>query len=178
MTMKWTKDGSFPQEMTDRRRIFRDEEGFSYTNVVGDDPLPESMFGYEEAPPEPEYNPGTQRLDWDGSNWVVVDLPPPPEPPHVPVRVTKADFRRLLTQAEQAAIEIKLKEIDEMSATQFSGDQAAQGFQVMMKAFEEPLEFIELDHPDTIFAVTNIMIPSLGMDPSRAEQILSNTPPA
>ncbi|WP_242221717.1 hypothetical protein [Shinella zoogloeoides] len=36
--------------------------------------------GYVEAPPEPAHDAVTQRLGWDGENWTVEDLPPPPEP--------------------------------------------------------------------------------------------------
>lgn len=37
--------------------------------------------GFVEAPAQPEFDPATQQLDWTGSEWTIVALPPQPEPP-------------------------------------------------------------------------------------------------
>lgn len=36
--------------------------------------------GYVEAPAKPAFDPSTHQLGWDGSNWTVTELPPPPAP--------------------------------------------------------------------------------------------------
>lgn len=36
--------------------------------------------GYVEAPEQPEYDPATHSLGWDGEGWTLTELPPPPDP--------------------------------------------------------------------------------------------------
>ena len=39
--------------------------------------------GWIARPPQPEFDPGTHYCEWDGSQWIVIALPPLPPPERV-----------------------------------------------------------------------------------------------
>lgn len=73
-----------------------------------------------------------------------------------PNRVTKADFQRLLLPAERYAINALRKTISGLTVADYSNPDnglilAAED---VLLAFEQPAEFIELNHPDTFAGLT------------------------
>jgi hypothetical protein len=68
-----------------------------------------------------------------------------------PIRVTKADFQRLLVPAERYAINALRRQILGLTVADYSDPANALlvAAEDVLLAFEQPAEFIELDHPDT-----------------------------
>lgn len=77
--------------------------------------------------------------------------PPPPVSSREPVRVSKADFQRLLTPTERYSLNALRKQIATLTPADYPDPANALlvAAEDVMFAFEQPLEFIELDHPET-----------------------------
>jgi hypothetical protein len=109
------------------------------------------LAGDNWSPPEgveavecgPEVGPGYTYADG------VFTAPEPP--PAEPVRVTKADFQRLLVPAERYAINALRRQIADLTVADYSdpANSLLVAAEDVLLAFEQPAEFIELDHPDT-----------------------------
>lgn len=86
-----------------------------------------------------------------GWSWDPEDGFQPPVFNSGPVRVTKADFQRLLTPAERYAINALRKQIDGLAVEDYAdpANSLMIAAEDVLLAFEQPAEFIELDHPDT-----------------------------
>ena len=97
-----------------------------------------------------------------------------PVSPTQPVRVTKADFQRLLTPAERYAINALRKQIATLPPAEYSdpANILLVAAEDVMFAFEQPAEFIELNHPDTYQGL--MLLSYLGvMTPERAAEIVA-----
>jgi hypothetical protein len=134
-------------------------------------------------------------IEWDGeTEWTpgddydVIDCPASvgpgwtydgqtftaPVSPAQPVRVTKADFQRLLTPAERYAINALRKLIATLPPAEYSdpANILLVAAEDVMFAFEQPAEFIELNHPDTYQGL--MLLSYLGvMTPERAAEIVA-----
>ena len=88
--------------------------------------------------------PGYTYKDGD---WIAPQPPPRPRP----IRITKADFQRLLIPAERYGINALRRRIAGLSVADYSNPANALliAAEDVLLAFEQPAEFIELDHPDT-----------------------------
>lgn len=97
-----------------------------------------------------------------------------------PVRVTKMDFSRLFTLSERAAQQAARKHIASMTPTEYASLENL-GYvylDVMFQNFDLPTEYIELNHPDTIYAIETVMVNAGLLTAERAAQIIANQPPA
>lgn len=70
--MLYTKSGSIPAPIPHRIRL---ADGFTRTDPAQFTAEDIASAGYVEAPPMPEHDPATQRVEWTGDGWAVVDLP-------------------------------------------------------------------------------------------------------
>lgn len=81
--------------------------------VVTDDPERIANLlrkGWTLRPDPPVHNPATHQVAWDGVQWVVSALPPPPVPESVPAH----HLRRALTAFNmRAAVEMHISMLDE-----------------------------------------------------------------
>jgi len=120
-----------------------------------------------ECPPEVQIGWG-----YDGQNFIE------PEPaPSEPVRVSKADFQRLLTATERYALNALRKQIAALPPEEY-GDPANAllvAAEDVIFAFEQPLEFIELDHPDTAQGLSLLAYLDV-IEPERIAEIVVNRP--
>lgn len=137
--------------------------------------------GWQIAPDEPAFDPETERLDWQDGDWVVRELaddPPPVVDPAL-MRVTHKQFLDLLTLQEQIKLKAVQKTVDKQTSAEFvaPGNAPLQAFSVSMDMFEKST-MIELNHPQTQYAIYNIMVPLGIFTAPRAAQILSNSPPS
>lgn len=124
---------------------------------------------------------GTIGDTYDSINQTFTSPPPPPAPPEPdpePARVTKADFQRLLTPGERYAlndlrVEIGQQTLVERRSNTFPLLRAAED---VMFAFEQPAEFIELDHADTAQGLALLSYLDILTGP-RISQVIANQPP-
>lgn len=72
-TKRYTRDGSYPAPLPFRIRL---KDGRTRTDPTSFTLEEIADAGYIPAPEEPQYDPATQRINWDGSDWIVSDLPP------------------------------------------------------------------------------------------------------
>lgn len=70
----YSLSGSYPAPLPFRIIL---SSGATRTDPATFTPAEIADAGYVEAPAKPSYDPATQRLGWDGSDWTVEDLPPP-----------------------------------------------------------------------------------------------------
>ncbi len=86
-----------------------------------------------------------------GWTWNSEDGFAPPAVSTGPVRITKADFQRLLTPQERYGINALRKQIATLAVADYADPANALlvAAEDVLLAFEQPAEFIELDHPDT-----------------------------
>lgn len=71
----YTKSGSYPSSLPHRIRL---SSGFTRTDPSQFTEEDIADAGYIPAPLQPEYDSETQRLDWNGSDWDIVETPPAP----------------------------------------------------------------------------------------------------
>lgn len=97
----------------------------------------------------------------------------------LPKRITKMAFAGLLTLQERAGLLGAKKVIAELTSAEYA-DIANIGYvylDVVLQNFELPAEFIELNHPDTILAVSTVLVQSGILTTERAERVLSGLKP-
>ena len=77
-------------------------------------------------------------------------------PAPAPKRVSKADFQRLLSPTERYAINALRRDIAALSSADYADPSKSLlvAAEDVLFAFEQPVEFIELDHPDTFAGLT------------------------
>jgi hypothetical protein len=168
----WRKNGGAPQELPGRDW---DPNGLPWDNLA-ENQVGLNACGWEKAADYPDYDASTHRPVWDGSDWVLEEIPAPPAATPV-LRVSKVEFTRLLTIPEYVgllALEQRARAADLTSAANF-------GYGVVLVAldkFRNTLsEFIELDHPETILLVNDVLVGSGVLSPERAAQVLANQLP-
>lgn len=103
---------------------------------------------------EPPTGPGY--FKFNGTGWEVSETPPPTPPePYIPNRVSKIDFARLFRGVQEDQIN-KWEKICK-SITPEDYDDPANSLTLtverVLKSFERPLEYIELNHPETAQAL-------------------------
>lgn len=91
MTQLYSKSGSHPAPSPSRLVL---PDGRTRTNPASFTTEELASAGYVLAPEKPAYDPTTQSLSWGGSDWVVADLPPPPDP--VPVDLDALGFQNIV----------------------------------------------------------------------------------
>lgn len=69
--MLYTKSGSYPAPIPHRIRL---SDGMTRTDPAQFTAEDIADAGYTLAPPAPDYDADTQRLDWDGAVWHVTDI--------------------------------------------------------------------------------------------------------
>ncbi|GLO70400.1 hypothetical protein MACH17_19170 [Phaeobacter inhibens] len=70
----YTKGGSYPAPLSFRIRL---SDGRSRTDPASFTAEGIADAGYIAAPPQPDHDPETQRLTWDGAAWGIEDIPVP-----------------------------------------------------------------------------------------------------
>lgn len=63
--------------------------------------------GYVLAPAKPAFDATTHALEWEGTDWVVVELPAPPVVVRAPQRLSRFEFMGLLTLQERQALKAR-----------------------------------------------------------------------
>lgn len=114
--------------------------------------------------------------------WTIKDgtfSPPPPPVPIGPIRVSKADFQRLLKPSERYALNALRKVIAALQPADYADPANALivAAEDVMVAFEQPAEFIELDHPETRQGLELLAYLDV-LEPERIAEIIGNQPPA
>jgi hypothetical protein len=132
--------------------------GDTVVNVILSDDEPENGIATDVAGPGWTY---------DGKGFVA------PVVARGPVRITKADFQRLLTPTERYALNALRKKVAALPPTQYADP--ANGLLLaaedVLFAFEQPAEFIELNHPDTFQGL--MLLSYLGViTPQRVAEIV------
>jgi hypothetical protein len=88
----------------------------------------------------------------EGGTWVVLEeAPPAPPAPYEPIRRSKADFARLFRGAQEIQVNKWEKICKAVPPEEYDDPASALTLTVerVLKSFERPLEFIELNHPET-----------------------------
>jgi hypothetical protein len=163
----WLRAGFNPAPLPP---IAFDALGQPWTDLANN-PEGREACGFTPAPPYPDHDPATQAPVWNGAGW---DLAALPEVPPETRRVPKVDFFRRFTDVEKVAIYGARKRIAEMTSEEFA-DIANIGWWKLALVFETldliP-EFIELDHPETLDALSAFAQSSF-IHPDRINDILS-----
>ncbi|WP_050743847.1 MULTISPECIES: DUF4376 domain-containing protein [unclassified Shinella] len=74
--MLYTRNGSYPAALPASITL---SNGFIRTDPSSFTVDEIADAGYVEAPAQPDYDPATEQLGWDGEVWTVTTLPPPTE---------------------------------------------------------------------------------------------------
>jgi hypothetical protein len=153
-----------------------DEGGNNWTDLANS-PEGREATGWTEAPAQPNYDPLTQTVFWGEGGWEISDLPKPQLPDRL--RVTKADFQRLLAPQERYKLNALRKVIAALEPEDYSDPANALivAAEDVMFAFEQPAEFIELDHPDTSMGLALLSYLDV-IAAERIPAIVGNQPPA
>lgn len=96
----------------------------------------------------------------------------------VPVRVSKIEFGRLFTFAELAALNGRRRLVAELTSADYADPEKAHlvELEIVLQRFDLPLEFIELDHPDTLAGV-QVLAREGVIEADRVAAILANQVP-
>lgn len=148
-------------------------------------PLPDGWRVLDEPfPPSPE------GYRWYNGAWIespdyTPSEPPAQERPYEPIRRSKADFARLFTGTQEVQINKWEKICKSVPPEEYDDPANALTLTVerVLKSFERPLEFIELNHPETAQALQLLaFVGVFGSDPVLAmgevERIIQGTFPA
>lgn len=103
----------------------------------------------------------------------------PPAPAHIgPVRVSKADFQRLFAASERYNINALRKTVAAITPAEYAdpANVLILAAEDVLYAFEQPLEFIELDHPETAQGLQLLAYLDV-IAPERIAEIICNVPP-
>lgn len=119
-----------------------------------------------------------------GASWVETDVAPPvPPEPYIPIQISRIDFTRLFTGAQQASINALRKACGALTLADYADPSAGLLIQleIVFQQFDLPAEFIELNHPDTRLGLELLAYAGVfGEDPSSAlaevERILAGIP--
>lgn len=174
---KYTKNGSYPVGVQDLPAFDVDDTGKIYTHLaVNADSR--TATGWEVAPPEPIFDPETEKLVWNDVDWEIVDLSSLPALPQPVLAVTHKELLDLLTISEQIKFKAMRKFVDALSATDFVLPQNLlyQLFSVTMDQFDKSTN-IQLTHAQTIAAFNSVFVPLNIITAPRAAQVLSRIPP-
>lgn len=152
-----------------------DADGLSWTDLANS-PDGRAATGWVEAPAQPDFDPATEHAVWVDGEWVVQPKPPAPT---TPFRVSKADFQRLLAPQERYRLNALRKVIAALEPDDYADPANALivAAEDVMFAFEQPAEFIELDHPETAMGLALLSYLDV-IEPERIAAIISNHPPA
>lgn len=120
--------------------------------------------------PDDRVSPGDY---YDGEEFT-----PAPPPPSGPFRVSKADFQRLFAPTERYAINALRKEVAALVPADYTDPAKTLlvAAEDVLFAFEQPLEFIELDHPETAQGLALLSYLDV-IDAARIPEILANQMP-
>lgn len=168
----WRKDGGVPAPIPYSED---DADGNRYDNLANN-PAGQAALKYVKAPDYPNHDVNTKHCVWDTEIefWVVADKPPEPV---VPIKITHKEFLDLMTFEEIVLWKVKEKELAEMKANLFAINPLFQKFAVMKENFEKSL-MIELNNPQTMYGVMNVMVPmGILATTQRAQQLLANIKP-
>ncbi|PZR37182.1 hypothetical protein [Caulobacter segnis] len=146
---------------------------------VADDAVCPAGWRIVSAAP-PMLAPG-QVAAWAGSAWEIVpEAERPTSLSKTPLRIAKIDFSRLFTTDELVAylaLEAQAKSLtpaDFADPTKTALVQAA----VMFAKFGMLPDLIELDHPETIAGVSQVLVANGVLTAAEAARILANVPPS
>ena len=167
--LMWRQNNGVPRLL---KPMEYDENGLSWTGVATSEAAQLAL--HLVAAPYPEYNADEEEPVWNEANeeWDIV--------PRVIVtnwKVTKSDFSRLFTFQERIDLEAFEQQANAADLTDPMQALVFGPVKVMFRSFGLPAEFIELDHPETIAAVSQILVGGNVITTERAERILSNLPP-
>ena len=148
-------------------------DGIKVENVVrvlDDQPMP---IGSVEIPDDSRVSPG-----WTYEDGEFLAPPPSAAPKPEPVRVSKADFQRLLKPTERYALNALRKVIATLTPADYAdpANTLILAAEDVMFAFEQPAEFIELDHPETAQGLELLAYLDV-IEPDRVAEIIGNRPP-
>lgn len=162
-----------------------DENGFFYGTHLHTEGEPIPTNAVDFRPP----HEGEGKF-FTGTGWRELELPEPtPEPEkassYIPRRVSKIDFARLFRGTQEDQINKWEKICKSLTPEGYDDPENTLTLTVerVLKAFERPLEYIELNHPETSQALQLLaFVGVFGEDPVYAAQevdrILSGTLPA
>jgi hypothetical protein len=167
----WRKNNGTPSALLSTDR---DATGLPWDNLINNEEG-RLACGWEPAPDYPDYNPQTEMPVWVDDEWVIEQLPAPP--PQV-VKVSKMDFARLFTNNEKASINAAKAKIRQMTDADYANPLFTNlvMLELVFNAFEYPLEYIELTHPDTLQGINVLALAGI-LAPERVAEVLSNTIP-
>lgn len=173
----WHKsDGRAPGDLPE---FAYDADGNSWSDLANSSAA-RAATGWILAPEYPDYDSETQTPVWNSSdlNWIIVDKPTEPDI-FVPVKVTKSEFSRLFTNGERGALIVARRTFESMSPADLAQieNMGWVYLGIIFENLEFPAEYIELNHPDTITAINEVLVPMGILTSERAAEVLSNNPP-
>jgi len=122
-----------------------------------------------------------QAAVWAAEAWHLLERRPAPAPaPERPMRITKIEFSRLFTDAQLVGYLALEAQAKALTPADFA-DPAKSGViqaAVMFKKFDMLPDLIELDHPETIAGVDQVLVAAGVLTADEAARILANVPPA
>jgi hypothetical protein len=166
----WIKNNCIPQGLPDHDY---DQEDQIWTSLETSEEA-RTATGWSLAPTQPSFNPTTEMVLWLNGAWQVTALPAPPVVVAPPRRVSKIAFSRLLTNNEKASLYAAEYLIRNLTLSDRVTQPALVALEICQKGFDMLSEFIELDHPDTILAVSQVFVANGILTPTRAAQVLAN----
>ena len=116
-----------------------------------------------------------------GSAWTVIAVADRPDaPPQRLTRIAKIEFSRLFTDGQLIAYLALKAQAKALTAADFADPAKVALVQaaVMFEKFDMLPDLIELDHPETIAGVGQILVANGVVSESEAARILQGVPPA
>lgn len=120
---------------------------------------------------------------WAGGAWYVQPYQEPPAEPDLPaaapLRISKIDFSRLFTAQEFVAYLALEAQTKALAPADFADPDKVALVQAaaMFKKFDMLPDLIELDHPETIAGVGQVLVATGVLTEGEAARILANVPP-
>lgn len=132
---------------------------------------------FSEDPP-PAVGP-EQAAIWFGGSWVIGTRREPVVTPAVR-RITKIEFSRLFTNAQLIGYLALKAQAKALSPADFADPAKAVLIQaaVMFEKYDMLPDLIELDYPETIAGVDQVLVAAGVLTADEAARILANVPPA
>lgn len=129
------------------------------------------------AAPPPALTEG-QAAVWFAGGWVVADRREVPATPAVR-RLAKIDFSRLFTPGQLVAYLALKAQAKALAPADFADPSQAIVIQaaVMFEKFDLLPDYIELDHPETVAGVSQVLVGAGVLTEAEAARILANVPP-
>lgn len=121
---------------------------------------------------------GDQVAVWIAGGWVVAARRSV-EPPSTTRRLTKIDFARLFSPAQLVAYLALKAQAKALTPADFADPSKAVVIQaaVMFEKFDLLPDIIELDHPETVAGVGQVLVAAGVLSQGEAARVLANTPP-